>query len=470
MMILQEGKAKRTIRKCIIVLFWLVLWEILSVIINNPLLFAGPLETILRLFREMVGLNFWLTVGLSILRIMVGFLLGILTGSFLGLLSYRWNFLKELMAPIMHFCKAVPVASFVVMLLIWWGSDFLSTASCFLVVLPIGYVNFLEGLHHTDKKLLEMAEVFHMPLKNKVYYIYRPALFPFMEGSLKTALGMGIKSGIAAEVIGITNFSIGGEMYVSKIYLDTAGVFSWTAVVILISVILEKLVLKSLTLFCRWNPHIMKSKTEKVSYDEIHLESITKEFHNLKVLSDITRNLSAGEKVCLMGPSGYGKTTLLHIIAGILKPDDGQVVYWKRDIGAGKIKLHPGMVFQEDRLCESQDAIQNVKLVSPNWDKALDCLKELLPSDALTIPVKSLSGGMRRRVCIARALASNTDYLIFDEPFSGLDEETRKRTIEVILKYREGRLFIVATHEEKDVEKLSGQLWRLDDLHKQNDF
>lgn len=469
-MILYGEKEKKRIRKWIIILFWLVLWEIMSVVINSPLLFAGPLTTFLRFCKDVVGINFWLTVGLSILRILVGFFLGIFMGCFLGMLSYRWNFLKELMAPMMHFFKAVPIASFVVMLLIWWGSDFLSTASCFLVVLPIGYVNFLEGLHHTDRKLLEMADVFHMPVKNRVFYIYRPALFPFMEGCLKTALGMGIKSGIAAEVIGISNFSIGGEMYLSKIYLDTAGVFSWTAVVILISVILEKVVLMSLSRFCRWNPQVMKSKTDKVSYDGIRLEKVTKGFLDQKVFSDIDKNLSVGEKVCLMGPSGYGKTTLLHIIAGILKPDNGQVVYWKRDMEAGEIKLHPGMVFQEDRLCENQNALINVKLVSPNWEKAVDCLKELLPSDALTIPVKSLSCGMRRRVCIARALASNTDYLIFDEPFSGLDEDTKKRTIEVILKYREGRLLIIATHEKKDVEKLSGQLWRLDSSHKQSDF
>lgn len=486
-MIIHEEKSKRALKKFIIILFWLVFWEILSIIINSPLLFAGPLETILRLIDEVVKVKFWFSLGASIMRIMAGFFLGIFVGSILGLLSYRKNFLKELMAPLMHFSKAVPVASFVVMILIWWGSDFLSTASCFLVVLPIGYVNFLEGLQHTDKKLLEMAEVFHMPLKNKVFYIYRPALLPFMEGCLKTALGMGIKSGIAAEVIGMTNFSIGGEMYLSKIYLDTAGVFSWTAVVILISVILEKIILMSLISFCRWNPKVMKSKAEKVlydgmrydgtrydgtrydgmrydgtRYDGIRLEGITKNYQNQKVLSDITQNFEAGEKICIMGPSGYGKTTLLHIIAGIVKPDSGQVLRWREGKATDKMRIHPGMVFQEDRLCEEQNAITNVKLVSSDWDKALDCLKELLPSEALELPVLKLSGGMRRRVCIARALAANTNYLIFDEPFSGLDDETRRKAIDVILKYRDDRLLLMATHEEKDADMLSGKLWRLD--------
>ena len=457
---ISEKKVKKSIGKLLIFIFWLVLWEILSVFINNPLLFAGPLETLLRLCRDMLGIHFWLTVGFSICKIMVGFLLGMFVGCFLGILSYKWHFFKELMAPIMHFCKAVPVASFIVVLLIWWGSNFLSTASCFLVVLPMAYVNFWEGLTHSDKSLLEMAETFHMPLKNRIFYLYRPALLPFMEGCTNTALGMGIKAGIAAEVIGISDFSIGGAMYLSKIYLDTSGVFSWTAVVIIISIILEKLVRLGLNRLFMWNPRIAKHDKEKIVYEEIELKKIMKVFQDKKVIQNLDKSFLNHEIVCLMGPSGCGKTTLLHIMAGILKPDEGQIIYRISGIDTGKSKLYPGMVFQEDRLCEELNAIQNVRLVSHDSQSVVECLTQLLPEDALTIPVKNLSGGMRRRVCIARALVSPTDFLLMDEPFSGLDEEARKRTIDVILRYQQNRLLIVVTHDESDLAFLSAKLWR----------
>ncbi len=457
---------KKWIRKCLVVLFWLALWEITSVFMNHSLLLAGPVETVNRLLQEMQGIDFYITVGFSLVRILVGFFAGILAGCLFGVISYRWSLCKELLSPLMHFCKAVPVASFIVILLIWWGADYLSTASCFVVVLPMVYVHFLEGLEHTDKKLLEMAEVFRMPVKNKALYIYRPALLPFMEGSLNTALGMGIKAGVAAEVIGISKLSIGGAMYFSKIYLDTAGVFAWTAVVVLLSVILEKLLRSCLHGCFAWKPKVEKSHMEKTTFHEMILDKVTKGFQDKVVLTDISKVLTEGDKICLMAPSGYGKTTLLHILAGILKPGKGRITYVERDVqrkgSSVKSEIpHPGMVFQEDRLCEELDAIQNVRLTSADWDKTVECLKELLPEESLTVPVSNLSGGMRRRVCIARALISPTDYLLFDEPFSGLDEKTRDKAIEVILKYRENRLLLIATHEKKDVEKLSGKLWSL---------
>ena len=110
----------------------------------------------------------------------------------------------------------------------------------FLVVVPMVYVSTLSGLEHTDKKLLEMARVFSIPMWKRIHYIYVPALLPYLVNGCRTALGMSWKSGVAAEVIGIPEGSIGEQLYYSKLYLDTAGLFAWTFVIIVISALFER--------------------------------------------------------------------------------------------------------------------------------------------------------------------------------------------------------------------------------------
>lgn len=459
---------KNWIKRAAILLFWLCLWQLAALCIKNELLFAGPVETAAALVREVSSILFWETVGVSVLRILTGFLVAFLVGIILGAVSFRWNFFKELLSPVMLFAKAVPVASFAVMLLIWWGAGWLSTAICFLVVLPIVYVNFLEGLQHADRKLLEMADVLGMPLRNRFLAIYRPAFAPFMEGCLKTAMGMGIKAGVAAEVIGIPAWSIGGELYLSKIYLDTAGVFAWTVVVISLSFCMEKAVLILWKAFCAWKPVPCADRREHTGRHEEHknekgragfvLEEVNKAFGSNEVLSKVRKRLEPDMVYCVMAPSGAGKTTLLHIIAGIIKPDGGSIYAFDTDRSrTGKLRV--GMVFQEDRLCEEETALYNVELVCGDVEMAKLYLEELLPEAALQEPVKNLSGGMRRRVCIARAFAVDADIVLLDEPFSGLDGETRDNAAAFIRKHRDGRMVVVATHEEEDAARLHGEIW-----------
>ena len=135
--------------------------------------------------------------------------------------------------------KSIPVASFVILALIWTGSEKLSVFISFIVVYPMIHVNTLAGLHSTDPKLLEMAKVFQVPIWRQAMSIYRVSLYPYLASAMKTALGMGFKSGIAAEVIGVPEGSIGEGLYLSKIYLSTAELFAWTLVIICVSVLFE---------------------------------------------------------------------------------------------------------------------------------------------------------------------------------------------------------------------------------------
>ena len=170
-------------------------------------------------------------------------LLGILTGA----LSCRFRIVGEFLEPPIQFMKSIPVASFVILALIWTGSKNLSILISFLVAYPILHINTVSGLKSTDPKLLEMAQVFRVPSHKKVFYLYRPALSPYLISACKSALGMAFKSGIAAEVIGVPDFSIGANLYEAKIYLDTASLFAWTLAIILIASCFEKILLRLMT-------------------------------------------------------------------------------------------------------------------------------------------------------------------------------------------------------------------------------
>lgn len=242
------GRTTRLLRKAGILLFWLLIWQLLSFIINNDILFAGPLAVIQALFGQIGSGLFWKSLAGSSVRICLGFLSAFFSGIFLGALSYRSGFIRELLSPILLLLKSIPVASFVILALIWIGSKNLSVFISFTVVLPMLYTATLSGLESADRELLEMAQVFRMPFMSRIRGIYLPALMPYLISSVSTALGLSIKSGVAAEVIGVPDFSIGSQLYMAKIYLDTANLFAWTAVILLITFLFERLFLLLLSL------------------------------------------------------------------------------------------------------------------------------------------------------------------------------------------------------------------------------
>ncbi len=166
----------RYVKKGLILLFWLGVWTLLALAVNNRILAVTPFQTADRLLDLLQERNFWLCVGGSLLRIGSGFLAGFCTALLLAGAARRLPFLEELLKPVMKLIVAVPVASFVVLLLIWRGSSFLAAAVCFLVVLPCIYTNALEGLKATDHKLLEMARVFRLPLRSRFFLYLLPGL------------------------------------------------------------------------------------------------------------------------------------------------------------------------------------------------------------------------------------------------------------------------------------------------------
>lgn len=229
--------------KLLAVLFWFFLWEGAAILFRDSIVFVGPFSVLKSLVFQARTLVFWLSLGNSMCRIMGGFLISFAAALLLGSLAFWHSWLKILLEPAVLLLKSVPVASFVVLLLILMGSKNLSTAIVILTSFPMLYTGVLSGLSQTDPKLLEMAQVFDMNPLKECLFLYRPALLPFLTGSSQTALGMSWKSGTAAEIIGVPAHSIGEQLYMSKIYLNTASLFAWTTMIILLSLVFEKLFL-----------------------------------------------------------------------------------------------------------------------------------------------------------------------------------------------------------------------------------
>ncbi len=230
------------------ILFWLLLWQVASVALHNNIILVGPLEVIHSLLFQVLTVEFWKTIAFSFGKISLGFFLAFMTGIITGGVAYHFPLLEDFLQPPISFLKSVPVASFIILALIWIGSENLSLFISFLVVFPMIYLHTMAGLRSADKKLLEMAKVFRMPPFKKMYYIYRPALLPHLISGCRVALGMSFKSGIAAEVIGVPGHSIGERLYMAKIYLSTADLFAWTLVIVVISAAFEALFLRVLSL------------------------------------------------------------------------------------------------------------------------------------------------------------------------------------------------------------------------------
>lgn len=227
---------------------WLLLWQLASIAVGLPLLLPSPLAVLLRLGQLCTGADFWLTVASSLLRILLGFLLGVLFGTALAGLCWRFRLIDALARPLLGVLKSTPVASFIILALVWVKTTWLATVISFIMVLPLIYANVREGIDSADRQLLEMAQVFRLSRRKTFRYCYLPAILPFFLSAVSSALGFAWKSGIAAEVLGRPARAIGSQIYDSKIYLETPDLFAWTLVVILLSVLLERLAVR----FVRW--------------------------------------------------------------------------------------------------------------------------------------------------------------------------------------------------------------------------
>lgn len=462
----------------------ILLWQLLAMKLDQKLLLAAPVDVAKTLGVLVKSQEFYSAVAYSMGRILFGLLIGAAVGTACALLAGRWHFMEVFFWPYFSAMKATPVASVVILCLVWLSSRRLSVFIVFLVVTPVIYTNILAGIKNLDLKMKDMARVFGINGLRRLLYVYLPELKTYIIAAFTLATGMAFKAGIAAEVIGTPGGSVGKMLYNAKVYLETPELFAWTLVIIVLSVVVEQVILKLVKwMFAGLQRHVVGGNACcDVKVDEgkeihvdasgaaIDLSNVCFSYNkgvDTGLINDLSLHIPAGDRVCIMAPSGTGKTTLLNLLTGGLKPDSGSVSF-EVDTGDG-IKDTDGhesvnisMVFQEDRLCSEYTAAYNIALGLKRGCRKTDLiqshLEQLGMGENIFTDVKELSGGMKRRVAIVRAVMSQSRVLILDEPFASLDEELKDRTAEYIIENLNGRTLVVVSHDEKDAERLNARI------------
>ncbi len=232
---------KRFCRIAVAVLFWIGVWWFAAWRVGKPLLLPGPGKVLERLLALAATPEFYRITANSLWNILIGILFAIVCGVVLSLLTSHVRFLRELLLPLMSVIKATPVASFIVLALIFIGSSNVPTFTTVLIVLPLVWTNLDEGYRSIDPQLREMTVLYKFSPMRRFRLLTLPTLKPYFISSCRASMGMAWKAGVAAEIIAMPRNSIGTMIGDAKQYLLTEDMFAWTLLVILLSLLIEML-------------------------------------------------------------------------------------------------------------------------------------------------------------------------------------------------------------------------------------
>ena len=242
-----KSKPFKIISALLSVLFWVAVWALLSYRIGLELLLPSPSATLSALSDMIVTSEFWITAGTSILRILLGIAIAILLGIVAGVFTAKLDLLNALISPLMTIIKATPIASFIILAMLWFKNrGDLPVFITVLIVLPIVWANVSAGIRSVDNDLLDVAKVYKFSFGKRIFKIYVPSTAPYFLAACRASLGMAWKAGIAAEVLCTPKQAIGTQIYFAKTYMETTELFAWTLAVILLSVIIEKLLIRGM--------------------------------------------------------------------------------------------------------------------------------------------------------------------------------------------------------------------------------
>ncbi|MDN0062814.1 ATP-binding cassette domain-containing protein [Collinsella ihumii] len=450
-----QNTLPRRLSGMLAVLFWIVVWQLASMAVASEFILAGPLDALRALARLVPTAAFWGQIAFSFLRIAAGTAVAYALAIALAAAAHRWALVRTLAAPALSAIKSTPVACVVVVLLIWFGSRNVSAIAVFLMALPGIYFPVLKGLDELDPQMEELFCLYRADARTRLLAHVVPGVMPYLVAASATVLPMSWKAGVAAELIGVPDGSIGERIYQAKLLLETADLFAWTIVVVLVAWVFERAVLSALNACWpaagRWAALHQNGRTAATPTGATIVARQLRAGHaGTAACRAVDFEVAPGEILCLMGSSGAGKTTMLSTITGLLSPVSGNLSIPDETRFAA--------VFQETRLVDDLTPEENVRLFAPRERNARAMLAELLPQDALGSPVRELSGGQRRRVELVRALAADADVVLLDEPFTGLDGKTHQEALAFVTRHLDGRPLIISTHDKQDALALGGKI------------
>ena len=229
--------------KCLLyalaIFLWLIVWHIAAIRLGKPLLLPTPLAVTNRLGELIVTQDFWRYTLRSLLRVLGGTVSGVGIAVIVSALTAAFRPIEMLLSPLITVIKSTPVASFIILAMLWISDDILPVFISFLMVFPVVWANLHTALRSIPQPYHDLAQVYRLPLFRRIRRIYAPYAVPYFLSACRSSFGLAWKAGIAAEVLALPALSIGKQLNESKLYLETTDLFAWTMVVIILSLLLE---------------------------------------------------------------------------------------------------------------------------------------------------------------------------------------------------------------------------------------
>ena len=228
--------------------FWLGVWQLCAFLVDrsvqgrgNELLLPYP-ATVLSALGEQAGRAlFWQSILATLLRVVLGLGLGVALGAGLAVLTCTSRWCDRLLSPAIRVIRAAPVASFILLVILWTGRNHVPAVIAAMMVLPVVWDSLSQGIRAVDPRLLELGRAYRFSRRKVLTLIYLPALRPHILSALTTGAGLAWKSGVAAEVLCLPRPALGTQIYNTKYLLEIPELFAWTAVTVVLSLVLERL-------------------------------------------------------------------------------------------------------------------------------------------------------------------------------------------------------------------------------------
>lgn len=233
-------------------LMFIVIWEIISKIIGNDLIFPGVVSIFNAIINIIKEKNFLLIVFHTLKRTAISIGISLIIGILCCILSYKYRFFYILFFPFFSFLKSIPTIAVIILVLIWSNVEIVPIITGIMILLPLIYENILGGIDSIDRDLLKMADIYKIPKIDIFKEIYIPGVYYFSSAGISSLVALTLKVVIAGEVLSQGSLSIGGEIFMGKIYLETSSIFAWIIIVILINFLLDIFLKKGNKKLTKW--------------------------------------------------------------------------------------------------------------------------------------------------------------------------------------------------------------------------
>jgi ABC-type nitrate/sulfonate/bicarbonate transport system ATPase subunit/ABC-type nitrate/sulfonate/bicarbonate transport system permease component len=421
-------------------LLLLVLWALASFMAGRHVI-PSPWQTAVETASLLCQGYAWRQILITVARVAAGFSIALAVGLAAGIASGLNGHVETLLRPLVLIVQGTPPLLWIIPLIMLLGVGGFSPISAIaLICFPIVALNVNEGVKTVPLELRQMLDVVAPGIYPRVRELILPHLRPFLAASVKLGIVLGIKASVIAEYFGANN-GIGFQVQAAFQSLQMPRLFAWGVIFIVLILITSRLLgrleqilahaYKKNRLQVASVPDsetistLKRTLPKQPSPQGLVLKEITFSYPGAGLLFDrINLSVQPDEIVVISGDSGVGKTTLLHTAAGLLKPQSGTVQR------PGRV----GVVFQDDRFLPWRSNARNVALpllyagVRPA--DATACACRFLADAGLggweTAAPEELSGGMKKRLALARCLSASPDLMLLDEPFNGLDESSRR--------------------------------------------